>query len=161
MNNLQWIMKSSTSQLFGPDVRRSHGGESRRYNILAARLIAELVKSMFGPRGREKMFIDVLGEVTITKDGATLLRKLDVEHPAAKVLIEASNAVDNEVGDGTTSVVVLAGALLEKAEQLLDMGISPSVIEDGYLKGLDIALEALSDMSKEYDNTDKQIMQRL
>ncbi len=70
------------------------------------------------------MFIDILGEVTVTKDGATLLRKIDVEHPAAKVLIEASNAVDNEVGDGTTSVVVLAGALAEKAEELLDMGFS-------------------------------------
>ena len=78
----------------------------------------DLVKNLLGPRGLEKMFIDILGEVTVTKDGATILRKIDVEHPAAKVLIESSNAVDNEVGDVTTSVAVLAGALIEKAGEL-------------------------------------------
>ena len=102
---------NSSEQLFGEGVKRSNGDQARRYNLLAARLIADLIKNSFGPRGMEKMFIDILGEVTMTKDGATLLRKIDVEHPAAKVLIEASNAVDNEVGDGTTSVVLLAGAL--------------------------------------------------
>src|SRR4051812_15299439 len=122
-------------QLFGDDTRRSSGNQARRYNLLAARLMAELVKSSLGPRGLEKMFIDIMGEVTVTKDGATLLRKVDVEHPAAKVLIEASNAVDNEVGDGTTSVVLLAGALIEKAEELLNMGIRPATILDGYLYG--------------------------
>ncbi|MDW0314897.1 MAG: TCP-1/cpn60 chaperonin family protein, partial [Nitrososphaeraceae archaeon] len=102
-------------QLFGEGVRRTQGNQARRYNLLAARLIADIVKSFLGPRGRDKMFIDIFGEITITKDGATFLRKIDVEHPAAKVVIEASNAVDNEVGDGTTSVVVFAGALLERA----------------------------------------------
>jgi thermosome len=150
-----------TEQLFGEGVKRIQGGQTRRYNLLAAKLIAEIIKNSLGPCGMEKMFIDVLGEVTITKDGATLLRKLDVEHPAAKVLIEASNAVDNEVGDGTTSVVVLAGALLEKAEQLLDMGISPSVIEDGYLKGLEISLEMLRAIAKVSKNSDREIMERL
>ena len=100
-------------QLFGEGVRRSSGGKARRYNLLAARLIADLVKGLLGPLGLEKMFIDIMGETTVTKDGATFLRKIDVEHPAAKLLIEASNAVDNAVGDGTTSVVVLAGALVE------------------------------------------------
>src|SRR5919108_3066123 len=115
-----------TEQLFSEDLKRSQGEQARRYNFLAARLIADLVKNSFGPRGLEKIFIDILGEVTITKDGATLLRKIDVDHPAAKVIIEASNTVDNEVGDGTTSVVVLAGAIVQKAEELLDMGIAPS-----------------------------------
>ncbi len=147
--------------LLGDGTRRSKGDQARRYNLLAARLIAELVKNSLGPRGLEKMFIDVMGEVTVTKDGATLLRKIDVEHPAAKVLIEASNAVDNEVGDGTTSVVVLAGALVQKAEELLDMGIAPSTISDGYLRGLDIALEALDGISQKYGNADRQAMQRL
>jgi len=150
-----------TRQLLGDDTRRSSGNQARRYNLLAARLIAELVKSSLGPRGLEKMFIDIMGEVTVTKDGATLLRKVDVEHPAAKVLIEASNAVDNEVGDGTTSVVVLAGALVQKAEELLDMGIAPSTIIDGYLHGLDIALAALHDISKECINSDRETMLRL
>ena len=108
-------------QLFGNGVKRTYGTEARRYNLLAARLIADLVKGFLGPRGLEKMFIDILGEMTVTKDGATFLRKIDVEHPAAKVIIEASNAVDNAVGDGTTSVVVLAGALVEKAEEYIDV----------------------------------------
>jgi len=148
-------------RLFGDGTRRSKGDQARRYNLLAARLIAELIKNSLGPRGLEKMFVDIMGEVTVTKDGATLLRKIDVEHPAAKVIIEASNAVDNEVGDGTTSVVVLAGALVQKAEELLDMGISPSTISDGYHNGLNIALEALRNISREYDNTDRKVMWRL
>ena len=89
-------------QLFGNGVKRTYSTR-RRYNLLAARLIADLVKGFLGPRGLEKMFIDILGEMTVTKDGATFLRKIDVEHPAAKVIIEASNAVDNAVGDGITS----------------------------------------------------------
>ena len=150
-----------TEQLFGQGVRRSKDKDTRRYNLFAARLIADLIKNSLGPCGMEKMFIDVLGEVTVTKDGATLLRKLDIEHPAAKVLIEASNAVDNEVGDGTTSVVVLAGALLQKAEQLLDREISPSIIADGYLKGLEISLKSLEDIAQISKNSDREIMERL
>src|SRR5919205_1528334 len=130
-------------QIMREGATRTQGEQARRYNFLAARLIADLIKNSLGPRGLEKILIDILGEVTLTKDGATLLRKIDVEHPAAKVIIEASNAVDNEVGDGTTSVVILAGALIEKAEELLDMGIAPSIIADGYLEGLKTSLEIL------------------
>ncbi len=151
-------MAYSTEQIFGQGVRRTQGEQSRRYNLLAAKLIAELVKNFLGPRGMEKMFIDVLGEITVTKDGATLLRKIDVEHPAAKILIEASNAVDNEVGDGTTSVIVLAGALVEKAEELLDMGIAPATIVDGYLTGLQICLEGLQDLARKLRNYDKEVI---
>ena len=93
-------MESKNFQLFGNGVKRTYGTQAMRYNLLAARLIADLVKGFLGPRGLEKMFIDILGEMTVTKDGATFLRKIDVEHPAAKVIIEASNAVDNAVGDG-------------------------------------------------------------
>lgn len=148
-------------QLFGEGVRRSSDGKARRYNLLAARLIADLVKGLLGPLGLEKMFIDIMGETTVTKDGATFLRKIDVEHPAAKLLIEASNAVDNAVGDGTTSVVVLAGALVEKAEELLDMGIPPMMISDGYLNALDMALEILRAISVESINSDRMIMESL
>jgi archaeal chaperonin len=150
-----------TQQLFGKDVRRTNGSDARRYNLLAARLIAEIVSNCLGPRGLDKMFTDILGELTITKDGATILRKIDVDHPAAKILIEASNAVDNEVGDGTTSVVILAGALIEKAEELLDIGISPATIVEGYANSLEIALEALQDFSQSCDNTDRNIMLKL
>jgi archaeal chaperonin len=145
-------------QLFGEGVRRTQGNQARRYNLLAARLIADIVKSFLGPRGRDKMFIDIFGEITITKDGATFLRKIDVEHPAAKVVIEASNAVDNEVGDGTTSVVVLAGALLERAGELLDLGIAPSIIADGYSDALNLSLNLLHTLSEKTTNSNRQIM---
>ena len=154
-------MKMQNRQLFGEGVRRSLGGKARRYNLLAARLIADLVKGLLGPLGLEKMFIDIMGETTVTKDGATFLRKIDVEHPAAKLLIEASNAVDNAVGDGTTSVVVLAGALVERAEELLDMGIPPTIISDGYLNALDMAIEILRAISVESINSDRMIMESL
>src|SRR5919109_173820 len=148
-------------QLFGNGVKRSYGTEARRYNLLAARLIADLVKGFLGPRGLEKMFIDILDEMTVTKDGATFLRKIDVEHPAAKVIIEASNAVDNAVGDGTTSVAVLAGALVEKAENMLEMGIPPQRISDGYYNALQMALEIIRDIAIESVNHDKNIMKYL
>jgi len=150
-----------TEHLLGEDVRQSEGEQARRYNLLAAKLISKLIKSSLGPRGFEKMYIDLLGEITLTKDGATILRKIDVEHPAAKVLIEASNAVDNEVGDGTISVVVLAGSLVEKTGELLDMGISPSTIETGYIRGLEIALKTLEKIAKPYKNSDRSIMEKL
>lgn len=151
----------SGQELFKEGTTRATGGQARRYNMLAARLMSEMVKSLLGPRGMDKVFVDVMGEVTITKDGATLLRKIDVEHPAAKLLIEASNAVDNAVGDGTTSVVVLAGALVAKAEGLLDMGISPTAISDGYRKGLEIAIDELGRIAVPCEPSDRQTMERL
>ncbi|TLX88701.1 MAG: thermosome subunit [Thaumarchaeota archaeon] len=154
-------MESKNFQLFGNGVKRTYGTQAMRYNLLAARLIAGLVKGFLGPRGLEKMFIDILGEVTVTKDGATFLRKIDVEHPAAKVIIEASNAVDNAVGDGTTSVVVLAGALVEKAEDLLEMGISPALISDGYHNALQMAIGIIRKAARESTNYDRKIMKYL
>ncbi len=154
-------MKPNPNQLFGEGVKRTNGQQARRYNLLAARLIADLVKNLLGPRGLEKMFIDILGEETLTKDGATILRKIDVEHPAAKVLIESSNAVDNEVGDGTTSVVLLAGALIENAEKLLDLGIAPNIIIDGYLKALELSLEILQSITQRFNNYDLEVMYKI
>ena len=154
-------MESKNFQLFGNGVKRTNGTQAMRYNLLAARLIADLVKGFLGPRGLEKMFIDILGEMIVTKDGATFLRKIDVEHPAAKVIIEASNAVDNAVGDGTTSVVVLAGALVEKAEDLLEMGISPAVISDGYHNALQMAIGIIRKVARNSTNYDRKIMKYL
>ena len=151
-------MESRSEKLFGEGVKRTKGGEARRYNLLAAILIVDLIKNFLGPRGLEKMFIDILGEATLTKHGATLLRKIDVDHPAAKVLIDASNAVDNEVGDGTTSVAILVGSLVEKAGQLLDMGIASSTVIEGYLKGLDFCLKILSSISRSFVNYDREVM---
>src|SRR6058998_2151486 len=154
-------MESKNFQLFGNGVKRTYGTQAMRYNLLAARLIADLVKGFLGPRGLEKMFIDILGELTVTKDGATFLRKIDVEHPAAKVIIEASNAVDNAVGDCTTSVVVIAGALVEKAEDLLEMGISPALISDGYHNALKMAISIIRKVARESTNYDRKIMKYL
>lgn len=152
---------SSTGNLLGDGTQYSTGDEARRYNILAGKLIADLIKSSFGPRGFEKIFIDLLGESTLSKSGSTILRKIDVEHPAAKVMIDASNSVDNEVGDGTISVVILAGSLLEKAEKLLDLGIPPITIEIGYKKAAEHALEIARSIAKSPSYKNKDIMIKL
>ena len=154
-------MDPRTEQLFGDGYSRSQEDESRRYNLLAATLIANLVKNSLGPCGLEKMYIDIMGEITVTKDGSAILRKLDVEHPEARILIEAANAVDNEVGDGTTSVVILSGELLSKAQELLLSGIAPSMIIDGYLMGLEISLQTLSRISVSSTNIRREVMSKL
>ena len=98
---------------------RSRGKEAQRNNIMAAQVIGEVLKTTLGPRGMDKMLIDSLGDITITNDGATILKEIDVEHPAAKMMIEIAKTQDDMVGDGTTTVVVLASELLKKAEELL------------------------------------------
>src|SRR6267143_810296 len=112
----------------------SRGREAQRNNLTAAKLIAEIVRTSLGPRGMDKMLVDSMGDVTITNDGATMLKDIDVQHPAAKMIIEIAKTIDSEVGDGTTSSVVLAGALLQNAEELLNQGVHPTVIVDGYRK---------------------------
>ena len=99
---------------------RSRGREAQHTNIMAARIIAETVKSSLGPKGMDKMLVDSFGDVTITSDGRTILDEMDVQHPAAKMMVEVAKTQDNEAGDGTTTAVVLAGELLKKAEELLD-----------------------------------------
>jgi archaeal chaperonin len=148
-------------RIFGDDFRRNQGNQARRYNLLAASLIADIVKGFLGPRGMAKMFVDILGETTITKNGATFLRKIDVEHPAAKLMIEASNAVNNAVGDGTTSAIVLAGGLVKKADELLVSGISPMLIAEGYSQALGISLDFLERLSQKTSNSDRQILTEL
>ena len=127
---------------------QSRGKEASRNNIQAAKLVAEIVKSSIGPRGMDKMLVDSLGDVTITNDGATMLKEIDVQHPAAKMLVEVSKATDNEVGDGTTSAVILAGALLEKAEVLIDKGVHPTIIVEGYNKAAVQAIKLLNEIAE-------------
>ena len=133
----------------------SKGREAQRNNITAAKLIAEVVRTSLGPRGMDKMLVDSMGDVTITNDGATMLKELDVQHPAAKMMVEISKATDNEVGDGTTSAVVVAGALLEKAEDLIDKEVHPVVIVDGYSKAVEKAQKILEEMAEKVDPTSK------
>src|SRR5512135_1056346 len=126
--------------------QQTKGRDAQKNNIAAAKLIAEIVYSSLGPRGMDKMLVDSLGDVTITNDGATMLKEIDVQHPAAKMLVEVSKATDNEVGDGTTSAVILAGALLEKAEVLIDKGVHPTIIVEGYNKAAAQAIRILNDI---------------
>ena len=134
----------------------TRGRAAQRNNILAAKLIAEIVKSSLGPRGMDKMLVDSLGDVTITNDGATMLKEIDVQHPAAKMLVEVAKATDNEVGDGTTSAVVLAGALLERAEELIARDVHPTLIVDGYRKAAAKALEVLQNISIKISPEDRE-----
>ncbi|HEX7258026.1 MAG TPA: thermosome subunit beta [Nitrososphaeraceae archaeon] len=130
-------------------------------NITAAKLVTEMVKSSLGPRGMDKMLVDTLGDVTITNDGATILKEIDVEHPAAKMMVEITKSVDNEVGDGTTSVVVLAGSLLAKAEELINKNVHPTVIVDGYRKSAEKAIELLKQNSEKIDPTNKDYLKKI
>jgi len=138
--------------------RESKGKEAQRNNFVAAKLIAEMVKTCLGPRGMDKMLVDTLGDVTITNDGATILKEMDVQHPAAKMMVEVAKSVDNEVGDGTTSSVVFAGALLEKAEELVNKDVHPSVIVDGYTAAAEKALEFLEKIGIKIDVNDRNVL---
>ena len=141
------ILKEGSSQTRGRDAQRN--------NILAAKIIAEVLKSSLGPRGMDKMLVDTLGDVTITNDGATILKEIDVQHPAAKMMVEVSKTTDNEVGDGTTSSVVLAGSLLEKAEELIEKDVHPTIIVDGYRTAAEQALKVLERIAIKVKPDDK------
>ena len=137
------------------------GKEAQRNNIFAAKLVANLVKTSLGPRGMDKMLVDGLGDVTITNDGATILKEIDMQHPAGKMMVEVAKATDNEVGDGTTTAVVLSGALLEKAQELIDKEVHSTVIIDGYGKAADHALEILKKIAIKVDINNKDILLKI
>jgi thermosome len=127
--------------------KRERGRDAQHNNIMAAVAIAEAIRTALGPKGQDKMLVDSFGDVTITNDGATILKEIDVEHPAAKMIVEVAKTQDDEVGDGTTSAVVLAGELLKQAENLIDQKIHPTVIVEGYRKATEKALSALDSIA--------------
>jgi thermosome len=147
------LLKDGASQTKGRDAQRN--------NISAAKIIAEIVHTSLGPRGMDKMLVDSLGDVTITNDGATILKEIDVQHPAAKMLVEISKSTDNEVGDGTTSVVVLAGALLEQAESLLEQEVHPTIIVDGYRKAAKKAKQFIKSIAQQITPNDRPILLKI
>jgi thermosome len=147
------ILKEGTS--------RSRGKEAQRNNIMAARIIGEVLKTTLGPRGMDKMLIDSLGDITITNDGAAILDEMDVEHPAAKMMVEIAKTQDDMVGDGTTTTVVLAGELLKKAEELLDQNIHPTLLVSGYRKAAQKAIETISKVAVPVDISDRKTLLRV
>ena len=142
------VLKESALQQKGRDAQKN--------NIAAAKLVADLVKTSLGPRGLDKMLVDSLGDVTITNDGATILKEIDAQHPAAKMMVEVAKTIDTEVGDGTTSSVIFAGALLEKAEKLLEKDVHSTVIVDGYQAAAEKSLELLADFAKSVKPDDQE-----
>ncbi|MDH5702314.1 MAG: thermosome subunit beta [Candidatus Bathyarchaeota archaeon] len=140
---------------------RSRGREAQHANIMAAQIVAEAVKSALGPKGMDKMLVDSLGDVTITSDGRTVLDEMDIQHPAAKMMVEVAKTQDEEVGDGTTTAVIVAGELLGKAEELMDKKVHPTVIVDGYRKAADKALETLEKIAISVRPTDKDFLGRV
>ena len=137
------------------------GRDAQKNNIMAAKMVCDIVKSSLGPRGLDKMLVDSLGDVTITNDGATILKEIDAQHPAAKMMIEISKTIDTEVGDGTTSSVIFAGTLLAKAEELLKKDVHSSVIIEGFQAASEKALEILSEISKKVNPNDRETLLKI
>jgi len=140
---------------------RYMGRDAQRMNITAARIIAEAVRTTLGPRGMDKMLVDNMGDVVITNDGVTILTEMDVEHPAAKMMVEIAKTQEDEVGDGTTTAVVLAGELLKKAEDLLDQDIHATVIATGYRRAAEKAQEILDKMAIKVNKDDEKVLKQI
>ncbi|HNV01139.1 MAG TPA: thermosome subunit beta [archaeon] len=142
----------------GEGTKRTRGKDAQRMNILIARAVAQAVKTTLGPKGMDKMIVDDLGDVTISNDGATILSEMAIEHPVGKMMVDVAKTQDKEVGDGTTSAVVLAGTFLEKAEKLLDDSIHPSVIINGYRIAAQKSKEFYSEIADPIDFVDKKLI---
>lgn len=143
------------------NVERNTGKEAQRSNIAAAKAIAGAVKSTLGPRGMDKMLVGSTGDIVITNDGATILSEIAVQHPGAKMVIEVARTQDDEVGDGTTTAVILVGAMMEQAEIMLEQGIHPTVIAQGYRMGMEKALEITNGLSLKVDATDRKTLLKI
>ncbi|GAB6101996.1 thermosome subunit beta [Thermococcus atlanticus] len=141
--------------------QRYVGRDAQRLNILAARIIAETVRTTLGPKGMDKMLVDSLGDVVVTNDGATILDRIDLQHPAAKMMVEVAKTQDKEAGDGTTTAVVIAGELLRKAEELLDQNIHPSIIVKGYTMAAEKAQEILDGIAIEVTPDDEDTLMKI
>lgn len=161
MSNVQAAKGNMPVVLLKEGATETKGRDAQKNNIAASKIIAEIVHSSLGPRGMDKMLVDSLGDVTITNDGATILKEIDVQHPAAKMLVEISKTTDNEVGDGTTSAVVLAGSLLENAETLITQGVHPTIIVDGYRKASKRAKECLQEITNTVSAGDESILTKI
>lgn len=141
--------------------QRSIGRDAQRTNIMAAKIVAETVRTTLGPKGMDKMIVDSLGDVTVTNDGVTILEEMQIEHPSAKMIVEVAKTQEDEVGDGTTTAVVLAGELLKNSEKLLDQDVHPAVIARGYRMAADKALEVLNSMAEKITPKDEHVLRQI
>src|SRR5665811_1770599 len=141
--------------------KRTHGSDAQNNNIMAAKAVAEAVRTTLGPKGMDKMLVDSMGDVVITNDGATILKEMDIEHPGAKMIVEVAKTQDAEVGDGTTTAAVLAGEFLKKAEDLLESGVHPTVIASGYRLAAAKAKEILKTLAKPVTLEDKDLLLKI
>jgi len=141
--------------------QRSYGKEAVRSNIMAVRAIAEILKTTYGPKGMDKMLVDSLGDITITNDGATILEKIDFQHPAAKMLVQIAKGQDEEAGDGTKTSVIFAGELLREGEKLLAQNIHPTIIVEGYKEALQKTVEVLNEIAEEISIDDTEILKKI
>ena len=141
--------------------QRSIGRDAQRTNIMAAKIVAETVRTTLGPKGMDKMIVDSLGDVTVTNDGVTILEEMQIEHPSAKMIVEVAKTQEAEVGDGTTTAVVLAGELLKNSERLLDQDVHPAVIARGYRLAAEKALEVLDQMAEKITPKDDNILKQI
>ena len=144
-----------------PDTKRTVGREAQRMNIAAAKLVAETVRTTLGPKGMDKMIVDAMGEVTVTNDGVTILQEMQIDHPSAKMLVDIAKTQEHEVGDGTTTAVVIAGELLKNAEALLDRDIHPTIIARGYRLAADQAQAILEAIAKPVTLKDKELLSQI
>lgn len=138
--------------------QRTRGRDAQSNNIMAAKAVAEAVRTTLGPKGMDKMLVDSLGDVVITNDGATILKEMDIEHPAAKMIVEVSKTQDDEVGDGTTTAAIITGELLKKAEDLINQDVHPTIIAAGYRLAADKASEILKELAKEITVDDRETL---
>src|SRR3990172_4392152 len=141
------------------NVSRTLGRDAQRNNILAAKIVADIVKTTLGPRGMDKMLVDATGNITVTNDGVTILEEMEIDHPAAKMMVEIAKTQESEVGDGTTTAAILGGELLQKAEGLLDRKIHPTVIVKGYRLAAEKALDILNELAYPVEN--KQVLKQI
>src|SRR3990167_3296494 len=141
--------------------QRTTGKDAQRNNIAAAKIVAETVRTTLGPKGMDKMLVDSLGDIIVTNDGVTILEEMQIEHPAAKMIVEVAKTQESEVGDGTTKAVILAGELLKNAELLLDKEIHPTVITKGYRMAAEKAQELLNYIAKDVSINDEDILKNI
>ncbi|RLJ02334.1 MAG: thermosome subunit, partial [Candidatus Aenigmatarchaeota archaeon] len=147
--------------ILSEDTLRQTGKDAQKTNIIAGKMVGETVRTTLGPKGMDKMLVDSIGDIVITNDGVTILEEMEIEHPAAKMMVEVAKTQEEEVGDGTTTAVVIAAELLKKAENLLEQDIHPTIITKGFKLAREKALQILESIGTEVDVDDEELLKKI